>query len=114
MQGQPGSAADRPAVSKLLVEVCFERSFVNDYFATGRVDPKLMEFIRGLKVGDRIRITSARASGPAKMGGRRRRVYRDLNFLTTGLATQRVPDDDIVMPTLHFTKDNGEFPACAG
>jgi hypothetical protein len=36
-------------------------------------------------------------------------VYRDVNYLATGLSTQRVPEDDIVVPTVHFTKDNGEL-----
>jgi hypothetical protein len=40
-------------------------------------------------------------------------VFRDLNYLATGLATQRVPEDDIVVPLVHFTKDNGEMSSVA-
>jgi hypothetical protein len=29
--------------------------------------------------------------------------------LATGLSTDRVPEDDIIVPTVHFTKDNGEL-----
>lgn len=36
-------------------------------------------------------------------------TFRDLNYLATGLSTERVPEDDIVVPTVHFTKDNGEL-----
>jgi hypothetical protein len=36
-------------------------------------------------------------------------AFRDVNFLATGLATDRVPEDDIVVVTVHFTKDNGEL-----
>ena len=36
-------------------------------------------------------------------------VYRNVNYLATGLATDRVPEDDIVVVTVHFTKDNGEL-----
>ena len=36
-------------------------------------------------------------------------TFRDVNFLATGLSTQRVPEDDIVVVTVHFTKDNGEL-----
>jgi hypothetical protein len=33
--------------------------------------------------------------------------------LATGLATQRVPEDDIVVVTVHFTKPNGELSSVA-
>ena len=36
-------------------------------------------------------------------------VFRDVNYLATGLSTDRVPEDDIVVVTVHFTKDNGEL-----
>ena len=36
-------------------------------------------------------------------------VFRDVNYLATGLATDRVPEDDIVVVDVHFTKDNGEL-----
>ncbi len=81
--------------------------------ATGRVDPKLMDLIRDLQVGDRLRITQRVRVGRRKWDVVIEGKYRDLNFLATGLATQRVPDDDIVMPMLHFTKDNGELSSVA-
>jgi hypothetical protein len=31
----------------------------------------------------------------------------------TGLATERVPEDDVIVPTVHFTKDNGELSSIA-
>ena len=77
--------------------------------ATRKVDPALMEFLRGLKPGEKIRITQRVRVGsrtwPAVVEG----TFRDLNFLETGLATQRVPEDDIVVPMLHFAKANGEL-----
>ena len=36
-------------------------------------------------------------------------AYRGCNFLATGLATDRVPEDDIIVVAIHFTKDNGEL-----
>ena len=36
-------------------------------------------------------------------------IFRDVNYLATGLATDRVPEDDIVVVAVHFTKDNGEL-----
>jgi hypothetical protein len=32
-----------------------------------------------------------------------------VKYLVTGLATDRVPEDDIVVVSVHFTKDNGEL-----
>ena len=37
------------------------------------------------------------------------RTLMGVGSLATGLATQRVPEDDIVVVTVHFTKDNGEL-----
>ena len=31
------------------------------------------------------------------------------NYLATGITTDRVPEDDIVVPAVHFTKANGEL-----
>ena len=36
-------------------------------------------------------------------------AFRGVNYLDTGLATDRVPEDDIVVVAVHFTKDNGEL-----
>ena len=36
-------------------------------------------------------------------------IFRGVNYLATGLSTQRVPEDDIIVPTVHFTKDSGEL-----
>jgi hypothetical protein len=36
-------------------------------------------------------------------------TFRSVNYLATGLATDRVPEDDIVVITVHFTKKNGEL-----
>jgi hypothetical protein len=68
-----------------------------------------MEFLRGLKPGDRIRIQQRIRVGARIWNANTDGVFRDLNYLQTGLATQRVPEDDIVVPLVHFTKDNGEL-----
>ena len=44
---------------------------------------------------------------------RGRHVLRNVNYLATGLATDRVPADDIVAVMVHFTKDNGELSSVA-
>ena len=75
--------------------------------------PKLVETVAMLKEGQRIRITQTVRVGdqswPAVVTGR----FRALRSLVTGLATQRVRVDDIIVPTIHFTKDNGELSSVA-
>ncbi len=77
--------------------------------ATQRVEQKLLDFLKGLKPGDRIRAVQRVRVGSRQWTTTTDGVFRDLNYLQTGLATQRVPDDDIVVPLVHFTKDNGEL-----
>jgi len=78
--------------------------------STRPVRAELAQLIRSLKPGQRIRITqtvriNCRTQWPAVVEG----AYRNVNFLATGIATERVPEDDIVVVTVHFTKDNGEL-----
>jgi hypothetical protein len=82
--------------------------------ATRPISPELSALLRQLKPGQRIRITQTVRVGstgtwPAVVEG----AFRQVNFLATGLATDRVPDDDIVVVTVHFTKDNGELSSVA-
>lgn len=80
---------------------------------TKTLDPSVMEALNHVQPGQRIRITHSVRVGsrtwPVVVEG----AYRDVNYLATGLATQRVPADDIVVPTVHFTKDNGELSSVA-
>jgi hypothetical protein len=77
--------------------------------ATRPVRPELTALLRRLQPGQRIRITQTVRVGfdewPATVTG----TFRKINYLVTGLATDRVREDDIVVPTVHFTKDNGEL-----
>jgi hypothetical protein len=77
--------------------------------ATRRLDPALVDLLKSLRPGERIRLTQTVRVGartwPAEAAG----VYRGVNYLATGVTTDRVPEDDIVVPTVHFTKDNGEL-----
>ena len=78
--------------------------------ATRPVRPQLAALIRGLKPGQRIRITQKlRVGSSAAWTATVEGVFRNFNFLATGIATERVPEDDIVVVTVHFTKDNGEL-----
>jgi hypothetical protein len=90
-------------------------SFANDSgsdlsSSTRPVRAELAALLKSLQPGQRIRIKQTVA-----INTRRRwnttveGVFRGVNFLVTGLATERVPEDDIVVVTVHFTKDNGEL-----
>ncbi len=78
--------------------------------STRPIRPELADLLKRLQPGQRIRITQIVA-----INTRRRwnttveGVFRGVNYLVTGLATERVPEDDIVVVTVHFTKDNGEL-----
>ncbi len=78
--------------------------------ATRPVKPSLAAVVKSLVPGQRIRITqqckiNTRWGWSTTVEG----AFRGVNYLATGLATDRVPEDDIVVVTVHFTKDNGEL-----
>ena len=78
--------------------------------STRNLDPALVSVLRGLVPGQRVRITqtvrlNSRSSFPTTVEG----AFRAVHYLATGLATDRVPEDDIVVIAVHFTKDNGEL-----
>ena len=78
--------------------------------ATRPVRPALAELLRGLKPGQKIRITQrVRVGSTDQWTATVEGAFRHVNFLATGLATERVPADDIVVVTVHFTKENGEL-----
>jgi hypothetical protein len=81
--------------------------------ANRRLQPELVAVLERLKPGQRIRITQTLRVGlktwPATVTG----TFREVNSLVTGLATDRVPEDDIIIPVVHFTKDNGELSSVA-
>jgi len=68
-----------------------------------------MDTLKKLQPGQRLRITQTVRVGslswPAVITG----TFRRLDSLATGIATQRVPRDDILVGVLHFTKDNQEM-----
>jgi hypothetical protein len=77
--------------------------------ATRPVSPALTAVLRSLKPGQRIKITQTVRVGSEQWQAVVTGVFRNVNYLVTGLATDRVPEDDIVVPMVHFTKDNGEL-----
>ena len=77
--------------------------------ATGTIRPELASFLTSLQPGKKIRMTQSIRVGGRKWTTTTTGVYRGLDYLATGLSTQRVPEDDIVVPVVHFTKENGEL-----
>jgi hypothetical protein len=66
--------------------------------------------LRQLNHGQRIRITQrVRVGSTATWTTTVKGIFRGVNYLATGLSTDRVPEDDIVVVAVHFTKDNGEL-----
>lgn len=82
-------------------------------FPTKTIDPELNRRLVALQPGQRIRIIQTVRVGARTWTTTVEGKFRDINYLATGLATDRVPEDDIVVPTIHFTKDNGELSSIA-
>ena len=76
---------------------------------TRRLDPALVALLKGLAVGDRITVAQTVRVGAKTWLAETAGAYRGVNYLATGLTTERVAQDDVVVPTVHFTKDNGEL-----
>jgi hypothetical protein len=81
--------------------------------STRRIDPKLSQLLLHLKPGQRIKITQTVRVGYQQWTTTVTGTFRKISYLATGLATQRVPEDDIVVLTVHFTKENGELSSVA-
>jgi hypothetical protein len=77
--------------------------------STRQVNPELSALLRRLQPGQRIRITQTVRVGSQQWQTTVTGIFRHVDYLVTGLATDRVPEDDIVVPAVHFTKDNGEL-----
>jgi hypothetical protein len=77
--------------------------------ATRPIDPELAALLQDLRPGDKIRITQTVRVGTASWTTTTTGTFREVNYLVTGLSTDRVPEDDIVVVAVHFTKENGEL-----
>jgi hypothetical protein len=78
--------------------------------ATRPVRPELSAFLRQLTPGQRIRITQTVRVGQKEWQTTVTGTFRHLRYLQTGLATDRVAVDEVVVPTVHFTKEpHGEL-----
>ncbi|QVL32496.1 hypothetical protein KIH39_00845 [Telmatocola sphagniphila] len=80
---------------------------------TKKLDPDQAELLTSLKAGQQIEVVQTVRVGSRQWQTHVKGTFRQLNYLATGLATQRVPEDDIVVPMLHFVKENGEYSSIA-
>jgi hypothetical protein len=76
---------------------------------TRRLAPEMVRILRSLKPGDRIRITTTIRVGARRWSSRIEGSFRGVAYLDTGVTTERVREDDLVVPILRFTKPNGEL-----
>jgi hypothetical protein len=79
-------------------------------YTTRPIPADVMAILDRLQPGQRIRITHLVKIGSSKtwtltVEG----AFRHVDSLATGLATDRLREDDIVIPVVHFTKDNKEM-----
>ena len=76
---------------------------------TRKLEPALVDLLKSLKVGDLIKVVQKVKVGGKAWTAEAVGAFRGINYLSTGVTTERVKEDDIVVPTVHFTKDNGEM-----
>ncbi|HYH67787.1 MAG TPA: hypothetical protein VD866_24030 [Urbifossiella sp.] len=80
---------------------------------TRRLDPGLIDLLRALKPGDRVRVEQTVRVGARVWPAVAEGEFRGLAYLATGVTTERVKDDDLVVPVVRFTKPNGELTSIA-
>jgi hypothetical protein len=76
---------------------------------TRKLSQQQVDVLLSLKSGQRIRVVQTVRVGAKRWDAVAEGVFREINYLATGVTTDRVPEDDIVVPVVHFTKDNGEL-----
>ncbi len=81
--------------------------------STRPLRPEVVRVLEKLKAGDRIKIRHLVRIGLKSWPVEIRGTFRHVDSLATGLATDRVPADDIIVPIVHFTKDNKEMSTIA-
>jgi hypothetical protein len=79
-------------------------------YTTRPIPADVMTTLEKLQPGQRVRVTQTVKVGSTKtwdfsVEG----TFRHVDSLATGLATSRLQEDDIVIPVIHFTKDNKEM-----
>ena len=76
---------------------------------TRRLPTALVDLLRSLKPGEKIRVVQTVRVGSRKWEATTDGVFRGIAYLQTGVTTERVREDDLVVPVVRFTKPNGEL-----
>jgi hypothetical protein len=76
---------------------------------TRKLSQEQVDVLKSLRPGQRIRVVQTVRVGARKWEAVAEGTFREINYLATGVTTDRVPADDIVVPTVHFTKAGGEL-----
>jgi hypothetical protein len=69
-----------------------------------RLNPELVDLIKSLKPGDKIEVAQTLRIGARLWTTKSDGVFRGISYLSTGVTTDRLPEDDIIVPTIHFEK----------
>lgn len=78
-----------------------------------RLDPAVVRLLKELKPGDRVTLVHTVRVGARTWPATATGTFRGVNYLSTGVTTDRVAADDIVVPTVHFARDDGELGSVA-
>jgi len=76
---------------------------------TRRLNPAQVELLRSLRPGDEIKVTQTVRVGAKRWAAEATGKFRGIAYLETGVTTERVKEDDLVVPVVRFTKPNGEL-----
>src|SRR5579862_6612165 len=76
---------------------------------TRRLDSAQVELLRSLQPGDKIKVIQTVRVGARKWTAETSGEFRGIAYLETGVTTERVKEDDLVVPVVRFTKPNGEL-----
>lgn len=80
---------------------------------TRRLDPAQVELLRSLKPGEKIQVTQKVRVGARTWTAQATGEFREIAYLETGITTERVKEDDLVVPVVRFIKPNGELTSIA-
>jgi hypothetical protein len=75
---------------------------------TRRLDPAIVDLLRSLKPGDPVKVVQSLRVGNKKWEATAEGSFNGVAYLETGITTERVKEDDLVVPVVKFTKSNGE------
>ena len=65
---------------------------------TRRLSQQQVDVLKSLTSGQRIRVVQTVRVGAKKWHPIVEGVFREINYLATGVTTDRVPEDDVVVP----------------